>query len=125
MSDEIAAAATPVGSTPGGGAVETSHRWRKKPVEVEAMYLAPEYGPNAFLDPTARALAEIAGWMLGHGFDGFRVAGDRFPHGLDIETLEGTMRADPGDWIIRGVQGEFYPIKDSIFRETYEPVEEF
>jgi hypothetical protein len=34
------------------------------------------------------------------------------------------MRADIGDWIIRGVQGEFYPVKDSIFRETYEAVDE-
>ena len=37
-----------------------------------------------------------------------------------IETLEGTMRADPGDWIIRDVQGEFYPVKPDIFAETYE-----
>lgn len=40
-----------------------------------------------------------------------------------IATLEGVMKARPGDWIIRGVQGEFYPVKDSIFRETYEAVE--
>ena len=41
--------------------------------------------------------------------------------GLLIETLEGTMQARPGDWIIRGVKGEFYPCKDEIFRMTYEP----
>ena len=40
---------------------------------------------------------------------------------LMIRTLEGDMRATFGDWVIRGVQGEFYPIKDAIFRETYEP----
>ena len=39
-----------------------------------------------------------------------------------IETLEGVMRADPGDWIIRGVQGEFYPCKPEIFAATYEIV---
>ena len=39
---------------------------------------------------------------------------------LMIRTLEGDMRATYGDYIIKGVQGEFYPIKDSIFRETYE-----
>ena len=38
-----------------------------------------------------------------------------------ISTLEGLHWADEGDWIIRGVQGEFYPCKDAIFRETYEP----
>ena len=38
-----------------------------------------------------------------------------------IATLEGTMRADCGDWIIRGVEGELYPCKDSIFQATYAP----
>lgn len=37
------------------------------------------------------------------------------------ETLEGTMRVSLGDWIIRGVQGEFYPCKPDIFEATYEP----
>ena len=40
---------------------------------------------------------------------------------LMIRTLEGDMRATLGDWVIRGVRGEFYPIKDAIFRETYGP----
>lgn len=43
---------------------------------------------------------------------------------LMIATLEGFHHADIGDWIIRGVAGEFYPIKDAIFRQTYEAVEE-
>jgi hypothetical protein len=37
-----------------------------------------------------------------------------------IHTLEGTMLASPGDWIIRGVRGEFYPCKPDIFAEAYE-----
>ncbi|MEN6401641.1 MAG: hypothetical protein ABFD94_06825 [Armatimonadia bacterium] len=41
-----------------------------------------------------------------------------------ILTLEGPMRADPGDWIIRGVKGEFYPCKPDVFVATYEPVKE-
>ncbi len=40
-----------------------------------------------------------------------------------IVTLEGTMRADPGDWIITGVKGEQYPCKPDIFEATYEPAE--
>lgn len=40
---------------------------------------------------------------------------------LTIETLEGKMRAVPGDWIIRGVKGEIYPCKPDIFAATYEP----
>jgi hypothetical protein len=37
-----------------------------------------------------------------------------------IQTLEGEMRADPGDWIITGVKGETYPCKPDIFEATYE-----
>lgn len=42
---------------------------------------------------------------------------------IEIDTLEGTMRADLGDFIIKGVQGEFYPCKPDIFKATYEIVE--
>ena len=38
-----------------------------------------------------------------------------------IPTLEGVMEASPGDWVIRGVAGEFYPCKPDIFEQTYEP----
>jgi hypothetical protein len=41
-----------------------------------------------------------------------------------ILTLEGTMDANPGDWIIKGVKGEFYPCKPDIFEQTYEKVED-
>ena len=43
---------------------------------------------------------------------------------LKIETLEGLIVATEGDYIIKGVQGEFYPCKPDIFKETYEKVEE-
>jgi len=39
-----------------------------------------------------------------------------------IHTLEGDMCALPGDWIIRGIKGEFYPCKPEIFQQTYEEV---
>lgn len=42
---------------------------------------------------------------------------------LKIDTLEGTMIANVGDWIIKGVKGEFYPCKPDVFAATYEPVE--
>lgn len=41
---------------------------------------------------------------------------------IEIETLEGKMRGEVGDWLITGVKGEQYPCKDEIFRVTYEPV---
>ncbi len=40
-----------------------------------------------------------------------------------IQTLEGVMKASVGDYIIKGVKGEFYPCKPDIFKQTYEPVE--
>lgn len=41
-----------------------------------------------------------------------------------IETLEGTLEARPGDWIIRGIRGELYPCKPDVFEKAYEIVEE-
>ena len=41
---------------------------------------------------------------------------------VSIVTLEGIMKVLPGDWIIRGIKGEFYPIKPDIFEQIYEPV---
>jgi hypothetical protein len=46
----------------------------------------------------------------------------RHREALLIGTLEGTMRAEPGDWIIRSVKGELYPCKPDIFAATYERV---
>lgn len=40
---------------------------------------------------------------------------------MTVETLEGTMRGNPGDWLITGVKGEQYFCRDDIFRQTYEP----
>ena len=43
---------------------------------------------------------------------------------MEIETLEGVMKANKGDWIIRGVKGELYPCKPEVFEMTYEKVKE-
>ena len=42
---------------------------------------------------------------------------------ITIPTLEGTMRADLNDWLIKGIKGEFYPCKPDIFENSYEPAE--
>ena len=51
------------------------------------------------------------------------VEAERLDKPVVIETLEGEMKAGRGDWLIKGVQGEFYPCKDDIFRQTYEPID--
>ena len=42
---------------------------------------------------------------------------------VKIETLEGTITASPGDWIVTGIHGEKYPVKPDIFEKTYQPME--
>lgn len=86
-------------------------KFRKKPVEIEAFRL---------LDDLCNHIA-IVRWVQTGGHDAY--VSPMGSH-ITICTLEGDMRADLGDWIIRGVQGEFYPCKPDIFEATYEPVEE-
>lgn len=79
-------------------------KFRKKPMVVEARRYD---GGNH---------TEIVTWT---GYVAYQ-KGD----GLFVLTLEGTLEADPGDWIIQGVKGEFYPCKPGVFEQTYEPVED-
>lgn len=79
-------------------------KYRKKPVVIEAVLYSGENGQEI-------------GLFVG---EADRNDGNQFL----IHTLEGTMSADPGDYIIRGVQGEFYPCKPDIFEQTYERVED-
>lgn len=85
-------------------------KFRKKPVIIEAVQVPL---PDQFVEH-----GEVWGLFHRSGFANFRVADDK---GYDIGTLEGTMHASPGDWIIKGVKGEFYPCKPDIFESTYEP----
>lgn len=93
-------------------------RFRKKPVEIHAIRNDGTWPPiMAWLD-------ELAGGHLSIPF-GSRPAVTRDQDGtLNIVTLEGTHRADVGDWVICGVAGELYPCKPAIFEATYEPVED-
>lgn len=81
--------------------------YRKKPVVIEAVQLD---------DDNATAVAEWCGGQVSP-------AGITFGTCVFIDTLEGVMRADEGDYIIRGVQGECYPCKPDIFAATYELAE--
>lgn len=82
-------------------------RYRKKPVVVEAMHYTGE-------PETCVAIHEWCGFQ--HDPEA------ACNSGIYIETLEGRMLAEPGDWIIKGVAGEFYPCKPDIFDATYEEV---
>ena len=99
-------------------------RYRKKPVVIEAVQWDGT-GPGAIpiLDWLSREGCRNARWCAeethvpGPG-RGITTITDR----IEIPTLEGVMIASPGDWIIRVVQGEFYPCRNDIFQKTYEAV---
>lgn len=92
----------------------TPQKVRKPPVEVEAM------GP---LTPENRD--EIVAWCRGKAEEKpLSGPGRGLTQGVVIHTLEGDMAAAYGDFVIRGVKGEFYPCKPAIFAETYEVVTE-
>jgi len=76
-------------------------KYRKKPIVIEAVQWI---GNNT---------RQINSFAAPHGVHDGKVV---------IQTLEGVMQGDIGDWIIKGVKGEFYPCKPDIFEETYEPV---
>lgn len=94
------------------GFISKRMKYRKKPVIIEAIQ---------FEDNSDRII-EIHEFM---GGDTIRVNyKDKDNPYLKIETLEGTMKASVGDYIIKGVNGEFYPCKPDIFEKTYEEVAE-
>lgn len=83
-------------------------KWRKKPVVVDAFQFTGVHRddyPEWFINEIVRGRAWYVGEMA------------------SIGTLEGEMRASPGDYIICGVKGELYPCRPDIFAATYEPVE--
>jgi len=85
-------------------------KYRKKPVVIEAFQLPPawEEASQELIDFLHESDREIASERDGC---------------LSITTLEGVMTAEPLDWVIRGVNGEYYPCKPDIFEKTYEPAE--
>jgi hypothetical protein len=83
-------------------------RYKKRPVEVEA-----------FQWDGSSHLAEKPQWYV----DANGISYNPVAKVLYIETLEGCMTAQIGDWIVKGVKGELYPCKPDIFDLTYEAVE--
>lgn len=92
-------------------------KYRKKPVVIEAMQIVKGMdilSPDWWFDAIQK------NEVILHGFGKFT----QDEPWIEIKTLEGTMRGDKGDWIIRGVKGELYPCKPAVFEKTYEAVNE-
>jgi hypothetical protein len=88
-------------------------KFRKKPVVIEAIQYVPKKAGLAFFELHEFVGSSLVPYVL-----------DPAKDTLAIHTLEGTMTVQPGDWIIKGVKGEFYPCKPDIFEATYEAVTE-
>lgn len=88
-------------------------KFRKKPVVIEAFKWTGD--ANQAEDPEWIVEAIEAGSVRFSGSGGSGVC-------MMIDTLEGTLIASRGDWIIRGIKGELYPCKPDIFDATYEEV---
>lgn len=93
-------------------------KYVKKPVQIEAIQLKEDNiievldfldGANYKETKSAEELEDFSKAMLEQGY-------------IEIETLEGMMKASFGDYIIKGIKGEFYPCKPDIFIATYEEV---
>lgn len=115
-------------------------RYRKKPVEIEAVqwdgdpetatpiidWIMAEGGTATHVGPTMHSMwCRCDGRGVVPGSSSAVPCPETQPTGPDrilIDTLEGQMIANRGDWIIRGVKGEFYPCKPDIFEATYEEV---
>lgn len=91
-------------------------RYRKKPVVIEAVQYTRRFmWPDWFHDAVSINKVTV------HGTGKFANPSEECF--AEIATLEGTMRANENDWIIRGAQGELYPCKPDIFEATYEVAE--
>jgi hypothetical protein len=92
----------------------TPTRYTKKPVTIEAMQVTDD------------SKQDVAAWIIDGGGDVevmspyiMRQGGIETTHAFQVKTLEGFMWAKYGDYIIKGIQGEFYPCKPDIFADSY------
>ncbi len=82
-------------------------KFRSKPVEIEAIQFTGVQSVKTMCTAWKSSFVTVAHYDGSHIF---------------IETLEGRHRASLGDWIIKGLIGEFYPCKDEIFKRKYEAI---
>ena len=93
-------------------------KYRKKPVVVDAVQFTLEFNQYSVALEARKHIIEELGidskniWLLTKG--GYK---------LQIRTKEGFYtNVDPGEWLIKGIEGEIYPCPDSVFKKTYEKV---
>lgn len=91
-------------------------KYRKKPVVIEAVQF------NGEMTPELKNFLDNANYTI--DLTSVGLTSTKSIPTLKINTLEGVMDSIPGDFIIKGVKGEYYPCKPDIFKQTYEKVED-
>ncbi len=93
-------------------------KYIKKPILIEAIQLKEDS------DSIIECVEFVFNIGMESSFVGMKATVDkvRSEGGFIIPTLEGDMKASFGDFIIKGIKGEFYPCKPDIFEQTYEPI---
>lgn len=91
-------------------------KYRKKPVIIEAFEV------DELLEMFEKKWSELPKYIVDAYDKG--IINSITSKGFFVKTLEGTMAATTNDYLVRGVDGEFYPCKKDIFRKTYEIVKE-
>ena len=92
-------------------------KYRKRPIVIDAIQWPGDMNED---DPR---IEEVEDWCFEMKADPNKII--MMDDGtVSITTLEGQMTANPGDWIIRGITGEFYSRDPDIFAATYEPIME-
>ncbi|WP_211188222.1 hypothetical protein [Gordonia asplenii] len=98
--------------------MNAAKRFRKRPVEIEAMKW----------DGSRQSMDSLCAWVNSHSDPlddpclSYNFIGAADVSDPVLDTVEGDMRVTVGDWVIRGVAGEFYPCKPDIFAATYDEV---
>ena len=92
--------------------IPTDTKYRKKPVIVDAVQ---------FIESNQEVTNKIFSLGIDDKLSSI-ISNSDGSFTFSVETLEGRMTGHKGDWIVKGVRGEFYIVKDDIFKETYEKV---
>lgn len=98
------------------------NKYQKRPVVVSAVKTT-HYYDDATFEKFMGNLQEVLDWINQNGGKATLEGDPSGDFGIEIETLEGTMYVGYGDYVIQGIEGEFYPCKPAIFERTYEAVE--
>lgn len=93
-------------------------KYRKKPIVIEAFQYGFDVEPDWFIE-----FRESGGCKYVPSRNLKKSDENKFPSDILIKTLEGEMRADYYDYVIKGINGEIYPCKTDIFLKTYEALE--